>query len=500
MLALLGAFLSAIPSASFAEGAHCAPASGTAESWTRWECILEVEGPFSGRSGYAATQLKVSFSATGEYTRTTYAFWDGGSGSPNDRARFKIRFAFPTSRTSPKVWSWSTSCDTPLTCGPTLTSPSLITSGTVSVTTYSGTNPIYLKGFLGRTSYQWFDGGSWRYWNTLGYNWTGGGQFVWIGDSAWAAPMKATDGDWVSYMNDRKEGSATANKGVTVVQIGPASKWAGSADAENNSPFATIPNCTPSDSIEPSNCSVPVPAFWQNFEDKIQTANERGIHVFLAGVMEPRSDHPGTTGPEDFPLAEEAVTFSRWLAARLSGNFVIFSPGFDAPKITKGGVLLQRASGQEVDRIDPRHMITNHWGTVEVGVMDDLQADAWLDFQTFQSGHNQKTNPPNTPQEQLQELTRRAREVAWQMSGTSDPNATPSLPPVASPRKAAVNGEAIYDQGGTPNSHFGSYRARQAGYLSWLSGAFGYSFGIGGIWDWGLCGTSGTVTPRLSPS
>jgi len=24
--------------------------------------------------------------------------------------------------------------------------------------------------------------------------------------------------------------------------------------------------------------------------------------------------------------------------------------------------------------------------------------------------------------------------------------------------------------------------------LSWLSGAFGYTFGVGGIWDWGLCG------------
>ncbi len=487
-LAVLVTFGNLGASTAFGQGATCVNSAGTAVTWTRWECRFEVQGAFTGRKGYAETKLKVLLgpvSDPGSYS--TYAYWDGGVGSAGNKAKFVIRFAFPkVSSSSPTNWTWSTSCETPTTCGPTSgTTPSLVTSGSVVVNNYSGSSVLYNHGFLTAIQLGWQEAGVDRWWSTLRY--PPNTPAVWVGDSPWAAPLKASAAEWLAYVQNRMEDPSNLNsKGLTVLQVGLAPSWVATSDSLGNLPFSSISNCTPSDPVGPSNCSVPSPAFWQNFDDKVNVANLNGLQVFLAGLMEPLSNHPGTTGPEDFPAAAEARTFARWFASRMTGNHVIFSPGFDAPPITKNSQQLQRYVGQEIDLVAPNHLKTNHWGTVTTGLMDDLHNDSWLDFQMFQSGHNQQ-KPDNAPV-QLSLLTARARTLAWQMSGTS----TPGVAPFVSNQKPAVNGEAIYDQNQVPNSNYISYRGRQAAYLSWLSGAFGATFGIGGVWDWGVCGASAT--------
>ncbi len=173
------------------------------------------------------------------------------------------------------------------------------------------------------------------------------------------------------------------------------------------------------------------------------------------------------------------MNFAHWLAARLGGSFVVFSPGFDAAKVVKDGVFLQAVVGQELKRVNPLHLVTNHWATIDLPQIASLHNETWLDFEMFQSGSNE--GAPN-PETQLIRITQRAREMAWKISGSSKP---PEVD-FTSYLRPAINGEAIYDQGGLPSAHFNDYRARQAGYLSWLSGASGYSFGVGGIWDWGI--------------
>ncbi len=518
--ALSTAFGLLVATQAFGQDAQCKNQSANAtQSWVRWECVLEVNGEngadFSGRKGYADTRLKVTFSAPGMYTRTGYAFWDGGTGIGADKARFVTRFAFPASSV-PKTWSWVTTCETPSTCGDSVSHPDLISSGSVVVSPYASTNKLYQRGFLGKWNMGWYvPGVGLRTWHTLGFVGSGNLDFAWIGDSAWAAPMKATAAHWTTYLANRREGPSEWNKGVSVVQIGLAPAWAGSQDAQlppvgPQAPFSTLASCQATcplprascassctlQPIVPTNCSLPNPLFWRELDRKIQEANDAGIYILITGLMEPRSDHPGETGPEDFPMPSQAKTFARWMASRVAGSFVILSPGFDAPAINKWEdldgdctdaadpneyVRLQEAVGPEIDAVVGRHLITNHFSNQGTpSTMDDLQNLSWLDFQMFQSGFGAGTNQ----QDKLTSLTQRAREVAWQMSGTS----SGTLPPVTNPRKAAVNSEAIYNQGGVPNSNYSAYRARQAGYLSWLSGAFGYTFGVGGVWDWGLCG------------
>ncbi|MEO8196004.1 MAG: DUF4038 domain-containing protein [Thermoanaerobaculia bacterium] len=392
--------------------------------------------------------------------------------------------AFPLTP-QPWRWNWSTTCETPATCG--ATTPSLVTAGWVDVYKYGPTgSPLYAKGPLKRVDYSWPRTNPTRFWSELRHE--RGAPFAWVGDSAWAAPMRARPAlgsvpdEWLNYLNIRK---ASIPKGapVTIVQIGTAPPWSGATDAAGKPPFDAVGSCSSAPPL-PRSCSLPNPDFWAAFDNKIKVANDSGLYILLAGLMEPRSEHPTGTGPQHYPSLSEAKTFARYLTARLAGSLVILSPGWDSKVITKDGEILQRAVGNEIKLVAPHMLVTNHWGTIETSEMDDVHSDAWLDFQMFQSGHND--NATHDSPTQLADLTRRARKLAWEMSGTS----YPALAPYSTVRKPLVNGEGIYEQNNMPNGNYSIYRARQVGYLSWLSGALGYTFGFGGVWDWGLCGTA----------
>lgn len=182
-----------------------------------------------------------------------------------------------------------------------------------------------------------------------------------------------------------------------------------------------------------------------------------------------------------YPSSEEAARFACWLVGRLSGNFVIFSPGFDSPPPNTTITDLLRAVGNAIKTTSPHHLVTNHWSTQSAladakAQMAAIHTDSWLDFAMYQSGFMNGN--------QL-EIAYRARILAQMVAGHTLES------PFNTTRKATVNGEAVYDEGGTVANGrhaFRAYRARHAGYLSWLSGSFGYTHGSGGLWDWGACG------------
>ena len=480
VLALLA--LAALPPSASA-GALCSNGATTATSWMRWDCALDVQGigaALAGRNPYLM-KLKVTYTAAGQPARYGYAFWDGlvpGSASTH---RFRMRMQFPPTA-SPTTWTWTTTCESPDFCSAdtSKTSPSLVSSGTVTVSSYTGGNPLYQGGPIRiRTNMLY----------PLPELYQGNNRFIWIGDSAWAAPMRATAAEWDTYLENRRSatdptGPNSAN--VRILHIGPASSWAGFVkdpkhpeivvDVASLRPFDTLTGCT-STQIMPNGCSTPNLAYWRSFEDKIEKANQKGLYLFLAGLMEPYMKYPAT---------DEAERFACWLVARLSGNFVIFSPGFDSPPVGNNQTPLIKAVGAAIKKTAPQHLVTNHWSTPGLGGTDSVQQTAdqmatvhnepWLDFELYQSGFMEGSST---------EITKRARQLAQVLAGHT------LYPPFNATRKPVVNGEAIYDEGGNSANgrpEFRAYRARQAGYLSWLSGSIGYTHGSGGLWDWGACG------------
>ncbi len=209
-------------------------------------------------------------------------FCDGGNS-------FRIRCLFP----EPGQWTWQTTCSDASNAG------LHNRSGSVEVAPYSGSNPLYRHGDL-RV------GDNHRF---LAH--ADGTPFLWIGDTPWAAPMNANLEDLRTYLRDRRD------KQFTVLQVFCASGWAGSKDVFGNAPFLG------------AGLDQPNPAYWQEYEEKVQLANEQGLMVLVVGLMEPVKRYPDPAS---------AQHFARHLVARLMGNFVIFSPSFDStnPVIRRG--------------------------------------------------------------------------------------------------------------------------------------------------------------------
>lgn len=252
-----------------------------------------------------------------------------------------------------------------------------------------------------------------------------GTPFLWIGDTCWAAPVHATVHEWKAYVASR------VAKGYSVLQLSIAPDWALQHSRLGIPPFLSqLPDIT-----------KPNPRFFQELDRRLAEANDRGLVVMMVGLMET---------PYRYPPPEQVAIFSRYVAARYSSYAVIFSPSFDSD--IREAVTL--AAAQAIREACPRSLITMHMGT---GVGPHFHSADWLSFDMYQSGHNGGD---------------RARQSARATGMAAELEAL-------RPRKPIINGEAIYEGG-----LGGSYDVRRTAWLSFLSGAVGYTAGIDQVYEW----------------
>lgn len=437
--------------------------TGSVSRWQCWQASLTAQSTYA--NAYHDIQVNVTFTLPGYpgLTHSTHAFWDGQDAQGKDVYRF--RTAFPRQGT----WTWQSGCNT-RGCA---SDSGLVSSGTVTVTNNYTANPLYKNGFLQQTT------STARGVTTVGHpsHAENGRPFFWHGDTAWAATLRASCGAWQTYVADRKA------KGFTVVHLALAPDWAGPADSAGGGTLnvrghAAFSQVCSSSATVPNTCSRMNPTFWRQVEGMVKHANDQGLVVFFTGLMEPVGR---------WPALAEAKIFTRHLAARMAGSFVVFSPGFDNcfgsnPSCVPDGYnRIAEVAGVLRETVS-RHLITNHFGTVSESEHRPVQDDLWLGFQMVQSGHNNSD---------VQAVTERAYSMPRTVSGFAG-----TVTEFNNPRKPVINGEAAYDYGYLP-SHgtfgvYSAYRARQTAWTSWLSGATGITYGAAGLWDWGIC--SGTQT------
>jgi len=381
-------------------------------TWQRWGHELTSSRNYT--NPYADVVLGVTFSGPENRTLRGYGFWDGGQ-------TFRIRCAFPV----PGTWHWQTDCSDSSNAGLHRQ------SGSIIVLPYSGDNPLHRHGFL-------------RVGDNRRYVAFGDGTpFLWIGDTAWAVPMRASSEEWEQYIADR------ASKHFTVIQVAPASEWAGSTDRQGQKPFMD------------KTCAQWNPTYWQSFESKIQRANESGLVVLLVGLMEPVSR---------YPKSSEACLFARNIVARLYGNFVVFSPSFDSEVMP-----LAHEVGRAARDATSVHLITQHpgtpWNQPTPTFSNQYYDEPDLDFVGVQTGHNGG---------HLDWCAHHAIEWSLHLYRHE-------------PHKPVINLEAMYDAQGT--NDWRAIDARSLAWRTWLSGAMGYTYGAGdlppkvprgngAIWKW----------------
>jgi len=368
------------------------------QTYQPWEHALTSTRNYD--NPYADVTLRVSYAGPGGRTLRAYGFWDGGH-------TFRIRCAFPVAGT----WQWETDCSDAANTGLHRQ------HGTVDVLPYRGDSLLYRHGFLKVSDNR-------RY---LVY--ADGTPFLWVGDTAWAVPQRATDEEWAAYLTDR-----TA-KHFTLIQVAPAPEWAGETDRQGQKPF------------NDKACSQWNPSYWQSFEQKIQHANEAGLVVLLVGLMEP---------VQRYPEADKACLFARNIVARLFGNFVIFSPSFDSEFMP-----LANEVGRAAREATAVHLITQHPGTPWNQPIPTFSAqyydEDYLDFCGVQTGHNGGNRDWCAH-----------HAIEWNLHLYR-----------RQPHKPVINLEAMYDARG--ENGWQAVDARSLGWRSWLSGASGYTYGAGDV-------------------
>ena len=409
------------------------------EAWTKWETALTSSKTYT--NPYADVTVAVTYTSPTNKTYNTYGFWDGGS-------TFKLRFMFP-----PEIgnWSWrTTSSDT--------TNTGLHgKNGTVPVTPYiSGGNHLYQNGYLKVSADK-------RY---LTYN--NGTPFLWKGDTAWMAPIKSTHTEWQNYIVKR------AGQHFNVIQVAIPSA------------FSTLPA---TGVFEGSESSLKwTPAFWQGLEQKIQYANERGLVVFLTGVGSVLHGFPSTD-------QNHARTFARNLAARMMGNFVVYSPSADEPWKAQADTV-----SNQLQASTPIHLITAHPEMTPASAVSTYYAKSYTDFAGVQTSAGWLYQPHHDSPDQWG--TPVGPHFAGHLASRYAIEAPLALYNSSSslPRKPVINLEIMYDLKALhdPSAPYYSllqqpYPARivrSTAYLSMLSGAKGITYGCQGVWNWGVQGTN----------
>ncbi len=429
-----------------------------------WQRSLTATSTYA--NAYRDVKLKVTFTL-GTSSFWVYAYWNGGQS-----------FVFRASFNQLGTWKWKATCE----AGGCTADSGLKQEGSVSVDLVGEPdyqpNPLYAHGPLHARYTGALPPGVPR--PFIHPEHEDGTPFLWHGDTAWAATYRAFHSEWRTYIDDRRA------RGISVVQLGLGASWVGPPTSgspsgpdmqlsiRNQAPFVQISsNCSPSSLKVPNNCSRWNPDFWNKLAGMVQYANDNWIVVLIAGIMDPVG-HCSASDPSTCPPVEEAQVFARNLTSLLAGNHVILSPSWDHQASTNWVTRMDTVAGSIY-----RHLKTNHIGTRESNEYAEFHEKPWLGFQLFQSGHNNGNLDP---------VTRRPREMppvlrGWDSNGPDPFSDTP---------KSLVNGEAIYDYGKDPAapspSHFNGFRARQVGWLSWLTGTKGYTWGASGLWEWGICG------------
>jgi hypothetical protein len=491
-------------------------ARDTAMSWERWERELTASADYSAGANsnpYRDLRLQATFfrgpTCAAPPSRCELpgcfqqaGFWDGTPGNSSARA-FKVRTTLPAGD-----WCWQTSCST--LAAPGGTTPScagdagLTQSGALNVTAYLGVvNKLYTLGLPAPKA-----GGSFLVYGD------GMTTFPWIADTAWSAPKNFSlpslgsppSADlWKNYVADR------AAKKFTVLLVAPATQYVNppasrpAPPASGYTGFLAGSGCNPANyAVVPNECSYLDPAYWRKLDSMVKDANDAGIVVVVAGLIDPTDrGGPGTdiTPPQKYPGKSAAEAFARQLAARLAGSFVFFSPGFD-DKVSEsldGGLKVQDAMtavGQALrgspDSAAPRHLVGNQLAGGSALTDYDFFHPAtasWLNFEFYQSGHKGNQGLPCTyggSQEYARSVCR-ARELTLHFRCQGAASTVQACPAgLLTGRKVpAVNSEGAYEDFETaaedPDNREG---VRATAYASALSGSFGYTIAVKGIYKW----------------
>ena len=270
-----------------------------------------------------------------------------------------------------------------------------------------------------------------------------GSPFFYLGDTAWELFHRARREEADVYLQDR------AAKGFTVIHAVVLAELDGLSD----------PNAYGHLPLRDNDPARPVEAYFQHVDYIVAKAQSLGLYVGMLPTWGDKWNKRSGAGPEIFTPAN-AERFGEFLGRRYRNRPVIWILGGDRNPESAAHLQIVRAFARGITRGDGgRNLMTYHptgWSNSATW----FHADAWLDFNMVQSGHDARDKPNH-------QFTSSNRQLR--------------------PPKPTLDGESAYEDhpiDWTPeNGWFDDFDARQAAYWSMLAGAAGHTYGNHNVWQ-----------------
>ena len=176
--------------------------------------------------------------------------------------------------------------------------------------------------------------------------------------------------------------------------------------------------------------------FMQKLDREFDYANDKGLILFVNGFIDLKWD----LKIDEYPRLVQMI------AARYFAHFVTYSSSMD-----DGFSIEHDEINELIDRVTDRHLLTQHTGTSARHPVKYYDR-GYLDYSMSQSGHHGNNDEKASN-----------AAIAWHLNLYN-----------RKPHKPVVNGEAWYEGMATPE------QSAEMGYLSMLSGCFGYTYGVAG--------------------
>jgi hypothetical protein len=376
-------------------------------------------------------QLRATFTGPSGRPRRVHGFWDGGD-------TWRVRFA----PDEVGAWTGITTCDDTADAGLHGRTLQLTVREPEGDTAFERHGPVRVSD--DRRHFAHLDGTP----------------FLWLADTGWNGPLLSDDAEWRLYLETR------ARQGFTTVQW-TATHWLASVDGDRDGRKAYSGR---------QRITID-PVFFQRLDGKVEAlrrAGLMGVPVLLWAAewtADPavNATNPGTVLPED-----QAILLARHMVARWDAYPVAwFLPG-DGPYEGQRASRWQRIGRAVFGDVD-HAPVTLHPNGMS-WYAPDFDAEAWLDFIGYQSGHGDDDAT-------VRWLTEGPPARGWQ-----------ALAP-----RPIVNLEPPYEDhiGYQSQRRFTAADVRKRlGWSLLVTPTAGVTYGGHGVWGW----DDGTTTPQNHPT
>lgn len=277
-----------------------------------------------------------------------------------------------------------------------------------------------------------------------------GTPFFYLGDTAWELFHRLNREEADLYLKDR------ADKGFTVIQAVVLAEINGLRDPN---PYGEVP-------LLNEDPTTPNEKYFEHVDYIVNKAEELGLTI---GMLPTWGDkifkNTWGVGPEIFNTSN-AKTFGTYIGNRYKGRNIIWILGGDRNPRNEQDVAIWRAMAEGIvagagDGDQDKVMMTFHPQPKEGGGSSTwFHNDAWLDFNTFQTGHC------------------RDADVYEKLSHDYSP----------SPTKPTMDAEPIYEDhpvcfNAKELGYSEAYDVRRAAYQGLFAGGHGHTYGCHDIWQ-----------------